>query len=360
MSETLITIERVDEVSPHPNADRLDIVKVLGYQIVTGRDNFGVGDAAVYFPPDILIPDTLSTFLDVTQYLKHAVFPGDLGSSQCRVGACRLRGLPSHGFLVPVSKFDLTVCDEDSFGMDVTDYFGAHKYLPPVRQNAGDAERENLNFPQYTSIENIQRGCSIEDGTEVVITEKIHGTNVRMGLITDESEDGTWWNFAAGSHKVRRKEGEGLYWQFMDQKVKGLLMHLSKPPNEEPKNVVIYGEIFGHGVQDMDYGAGVKSLRIFDIAVEGKYLDYEWVEHFCNHAGLETVPTLYRGPFSEEIVEEYTYGETTFTGVKCKFKGREGCVVKPVKETLDYRGDRVILKSVSVDYRNRKGGTDDS
>jgi hypothetical protein len=39
-----------------------------------------------------------------------------------------------------------------------------------------------------------------------------------------------------------------------------------------------------------------------------------------------------------------------------KFKGREGVVVTPVKEQFSpVLGDRLILKSVSVDYLNRKG-----
>ena len=352
MSETKITVERVNEVKHHPDADRLDVVQVLGYQVVTGRDNFKVGDSAVYFPPDILIPTTVAQGLGVDKYLKHAVFPGDLGSSQCRVGACRLRGLPSHGFLVSLTELT-KFPDLYAFGADVTGKFGAKKYIPPVRQNAGDAERENFNFPQYTNIENIQRGCNIDDGTEVVITEKIHGTNVRMGYIQDEQE----WVYAAGSHKVRRKEGEGLYWQFMDKKVRSLLFSLHR--EELMSNVIVYAEIFGHGVQDMDYGAGTKQLRVFDISIDGCYIDYDEMIEVCRDFDIATVPVLYRGPFSKEVVEEHTYGKTTFVDVKCKFKGREGCVVKPTSETLDYRGNRVILKSVSADYRNRKGATDD-
>jgi len=247
MSKTIISVERVNEVNHHPDADRLDVVQVLGYQVITGRDNFKVGDSAIYFPPDMLIPNSIAVDLGVDTYLKHAVYPGDIGKSQCRVGACRLRGLPSHGFLIPTPDWAADM----EFGTDVTNDFCGKKYEPPVRQGCGDVERESGNFPQYTSIENIQRyGDRIEEGTEVVITEKIHGTNVRMGYVQDDTPEGPVWNFAAGSHKVRRKEGSGLYWKFMTEEIKHLLMELHNI--SLGASIIVYGEIFGTGIQDLD------------------------------------------------------------------------------------------------------------
>ena len=87
-------------------------------------------------------------------------------------------------------------------------------------------------------------------------------------------------------------------------------------------------------------------------------MDFAMLVLACEAHDVEIVPELYRGPYSKEIVEEYTYGKSTFKGTKSKFKDREGCVVKPMVESLDYRGNRVILKSVSADYRNRKGAKD--
>lgn len=349
MSKTIISYERVNEVRHHPDADRLDIVQVLGYQVIVGRDQFKVGDGAIYFPPDILIPEHVSEPLGVTKYLKHAVYPGDIGKSQCRVAACRLRGIPSHGFLV---SSELGV----EFGTNLTETFCGKKYEPPVRFGAGDAEQENANFPRYTNIENIQRyGSLIPDGVEVVISEKLHGTNVRLGYI----QEGGDWVFAAGSHKVRRKSGSGLYWEFMSDNMKEMLLRIHKTRN---CNVVVYGEIFGPGIQDLDYGLSTKELRVFDIAVDiavdGYYLSYDCMKEWCDRYDIKTVPLLYRGPYSKEVVEEHTYGPTTFQGVKSKFKDREGCVVKPIGEIVHPRYGRLILKSVSADYRNRKGAQD--
>lgn len=345
MSTTQITVERVNEVRNHPDADRLDIVQVLGYQVVVGRGQFEVGDSVYYFPPDMMLPPAVSAGLGVQNYLKHSDFPGE-GKIQCRVGACRLRGQVSHGFVHP--------CDTtEEFGSDVTADFGGIKYIAPVRATAGDAAPESYFFPKYTSIENYQRYPEALNGQDVVITEKLHGTNCRVGYV--DNKDGEGHQFVAGSHNVARKSG--MYWEPLTDEVRQLLKDISIRANGDG-NVVIYGEIFGTGVQDMDYGQEGRSFRMFDISVDGKYLDYEQVQVYSHCYRVPMVPILYQGLYSKEVVEEHTYGPTTFQGVKGKFKGREGCVIRPVKETLDYRGNRVILKSVSADYRDRRGAKD--
>ena len=352
MSTTIATIERITSVEPHPNADRLDVVKVLGFQVVTGKDNFKVGDDVFYFPPDLLLPEAEADKLGVTNYLKHAVFPGEETKRPCRVGAARLRGIPSYGFVAPVDVSPVPMEAYD-VGQDVTDWFGAEKYVPPVRVGCGEAERDFGTFHQYTNIENIQRYPDlIPEGTDVIITEKIHGTNCRMGLCRDNSGEHI---FMAGSHKVNRKSGEGLYWSFFTDKLKEGLSFMSDIHGGA--DVILFGEIFGPGVQDMHYGQTEKVFRAFDMTIDGKYVNYEALQHFCRGLGVEMVPEIYIGPFSHAVCESYTYGDTTF-GVTGGFKGREGIVIKPLIEQTDRVGRRMIAKSVSADYLNRKGAED--
>lgn len=182
-----------------------------------------------------------------------------------------------------------------------------------------------------------------------------------MGLVRINGE----YQFVAGSHNQRRAETANnkptFYWQFMDEKLMDLLSYLASEtcPDEPCHDVVIYGEIFGPGVQDMDYGQKEKALRVFDISLDSVYLDHFEMTNLCDQFEIPVVPELYVGPFSHEVVEEHTYGKTTFKGVKCKFKDREGCVIKPLRETFsEVLGGRLILKSVSADYRDRKGAQD--
>lgn len=201
----------------------------------------------------------------------------------------------------------------------------------------------------------------------------VHNSNIRFGQIiapndTVESNNGNAgraeFQLMCGSHDVRRKEFDAKgkrskYWEALTPEIINLLTEIADVEN----NVVVFGEIFGAGIQDMTYGCHDQRVRAFDIAVNGKYLDYDEQERLFNEFGVEMVPVLYRGPFSVEKVRELTDGPTTMCEPEKagKFAGREGVVIRPVKER--YSSDlpnygRVIFKSVSVDYLSRKGGTE--
>ncbi len=90
MSSTLIVpVAVIEKVSPHPNADRLEIAQILGWQVVVPKGQHFAGQKVVYFPPDSVLPSEVSDRFGVTQYL-----------SKGRVRCARLRGEPSFGFAV--------------------------------------------------------------------------------------------------------------------------------------------------------------------------------------------------------------------------------------------------------------------
>jgi hypothetical protein len=125
-------------------------------------------------------------------------------------------------------------------------------------------------------------------------------------------------------------------------------------------NVIVFGEIYGNKVQPMDYGCPKgKGYRVFDISVNGEYLDWCDVKTHCGLFDIETVPLLYKGPFSLELVEKFSNGPTNLAEpeqIKCRFKGREGIVITPLTEQYsDELNGRLILKAVSPDYYEAMG-----
>jgi len=91
MSEITVTVERIEAIEPHPNADKLEIAKVAGTQTLIVKGQFRAGDLCVYFPPDILLPGDVSEALGVAKVPQDRHL-GGFGSFPCRVAACRLRG----------------------------------------------------------------------------------------------------------------------------------------------------------------------------------------------------------------------------------------------------------------------------
>ncbi len=154
-------------------------------------------------------------------------------------------------------------------------------------------------------------------------------------------------------------EGRSKFWDCLTEPVKNLLDSLA---SFGKKDVIVFGEMIGMGIQDMHYGTKF-DFRAFDIMVECKYLDFEEKLSLLENFNVAHVPVLYRGPFSQKVLEEYVDGPTTM----CKkedagpFSGREGIVITPIKERYDpnIKGDgRVILKAVSFAYHERKDGTE--
>jgi RNA ligase (TIGR02306 family) len=154
MSDLSILAVKVDAIYPHINADKLEIVKIGAYQTCETKGKYQVGDVVAHFPPDILIPPKVAVQLGVENYLKDAVYPGDSEKSRCRVGAIRLRGAASFGFLVPAQRRDIcdTIKVDVEAGTDLTDRFHGVKYEPPEPEwfRVGDNAK---NDPRFTSIQ---------------------------------------------------------------------------------------------------------------------------------------------------------------------------------------------------------------
>jgi RNA ligase (TIGR02306 family) len=366
MSSLIIEVCRVDAVEKHPNADRMCICNVKGWRVCAGRDpatdrnQFAPGDRCIYIPPDAVLPPELSDRLGCTRYLSPLAANADgVRPPGGRVRVARLRGEPSYGLIMAPDDPSLEV------GADVAARLGITKWEPPPERSDGDADVPHPAFHGYTDIENYRNFPGLLcEGEEVVFTEKIHGKNCRLGLI--HTHEG--WTLTAGSNNQRRKEHDAKgrrsqFWEVLTQPVQDLLRHVAANASA---GVVLFGELFGSGVQDMWYGLenGRYAFRAFDLAVDGKYVDFDTKVALFERFGIDRVPILHRGPFSRAAVERHVSGPTTMCPAEKagRFKGREGIVITPVRErtavTESALFDRVILKAISFDYLERRGGTE--
>ncbi len=80
--------------------------------------------------------------------------------------------------------------------------------------------------------------------------------------------------------------------------------------------------------------------------MDGQFLDWPDFATLCAQVEVATVPVLYEGPFSLEVVRQYSAGKTTFADTHI----REGVVVKPYRERTHPVIGRVVLKYLSDAY----------
>ena len=344
MSSLIVDVCTVEEVAPHPNADRIERVRVKNWWCIAPIGRYKIGDKVVYLPPDSVISEELGNRWGIAKYCQTV-------SGGLRIRAARFRTVPSFGCLQDLEDPSWVV------GQDLCSHYGISKYEPPPKCLAGDAERDHPLFHAYTDIESLGNFPGIlQEGEEVWVEEKIHGTNCRVGRVFN---DGTMENMA-GSHTNRRKPvAEGavsIYWWPINQceAVPKLLEHLANKDN----NVILFGEIFGRKIQDMQYGQDTPAFRSFDLTINGQYIDVLSRNMLFDKFGVERPPCIYRGPYSLKKMDELVNGPTLICDpakIKEPFKGREGIVIRPMTERFDpLLGGRVILKYVSVDYHERR------
>lgn len=119
----IASIEKLISVEPHPNADRLDLVKVLGFQCVTERGLHSAGDLIVYIQPDSVLPEDAAWAESYRKY------------SPTRIKAVKLRGEWSEGIIVKLAQIpDLALLLPEE-GYDVAELIGAKHYEPPLPQD---------------------------------------------------------------------------------------------------------------------------------------------------------------------------------------------------------------------------------
>jgi hypothetical protein len=151
------------------------------------------------------------------------------------------------------------------------------------------------NFHRYSDIQPYgEHPDLLEPGLPVRITGKIDGCQGRVGLLLVDGE----WRFVAGS-RSRVEDSDSLYWELLSREgVLNLLTHICDNWTAEGdpiNNVMIFGELCGH-----------EEWRVFDISVNGTYLGRSALILLCLAFGVQTVPVLYTGPFSPELVEQFT------------------------------------------------------
>ena len=231
------------------------------------------------------------------------------------------------------------------------------------------------DFAFKYDFENIKkRNNLIEDGEQVVFTEKIHGTFMVVGILPVWIAEERDLNRFFVSSKGLFANGHVLDWEAeenqnnlyvktaLDNDLFGKLMALLDSLDEDNQRpMYLMGEVFGTGVQDLGYGSNKPQFRAFEMAykdTDGRidYAPHDALDDILEHIGVERVPVLYRGPFNKARLLKYTEGKETVSGSGTHV--REGIVVRPVNERTHPRYGRVIVKSVSEAYLTRKNATE--
>ncbi|WP_431687425.1 RNA ligase (ATP) [Hahella sp. NBU794] len=384
MSKFSVPIKRIRQIEPHPNADAIEFAVIDGYRSIVKKGEFQAGDLIAYIPEASLLPQWLLKKLNFWNAEKGV---GRLnGKDGNRITAIKLRGELSQGVCYPVrmdgdtAVIEHGVADSDQMqsspveeGQCVAELLGVQKYEPPIPTSmAGDIFNAGQRLTVHFDVENWKSYPDIlQDGEEVVFTEKLHGTFTGVAILPEK--DARPEAFGVKRNVLIFSKGlgaKGLVLANTDGNsanvyvrattgmvavIDALLASGELRVEDEP--LFILGETFGPGVQDLAYGKEL-GFRLFALASgyrgAQRYHDFDELQAMAEQLGVQTAPVLYRGPFSQEVMQAFTDGATELDADHI----REGIVMTPTKERRDPELGRVCLKSVSAAYLCRKGGTE--
>jgi RNA ligase (TIGR02306 family) len=146
MTRKLASIQRVISVTAIPGADKIETVGVLGWEVVTTKNEFKVGDLCVYYEID--------SWLDSTD-TRYATFEerfSNWGAKRgMRLKTIRLRKQLSQGLALNLSKFsELSGSVE---GDDVTELLKIEKWesIEEQKANSGGANQERSKTKEFPS-----------------------------------------------------------------------------------------------------------------------------------------------------------------------------------------------------------------
>lgn len=397
MSEFKCPVVKVASVTRHPNADTLCLITFEGmdYTCITsdiapGVERYRVGDPVVYVPEQAVMPDYLLKKLGFWDEVNGC---GTLsGSRKNRVKIIKLRQIFSQGLMIPVDvlPYNPDMCltnDKEqklfvTFGDDCAEFLGITKYEPAIPSQMRGVMGALFGYTKSYDIESLNNyPNTFEDGEEVVVTEKLHGTQVSFGFLMNPPEgkddaliDVDGKKCAYVSSKGLSKQGfvqayteqnqDNIYVKMYNKymaEVAGRIV--TDQVAQKMARVIIYGEIFGPGVQSgFTYNQKQPTFRLFDVWVEFTdehglhqvYLDDDLLDAFCKVYFLDRVPVLYRGPYSKEKMIELRDGQSTLGG-----NIKEGIVVRSARENYEARGlceNRKQVKFVSPAYLMKSTG----
>lgn len=359
------TVVRIKKIIPLDRCDNVVGVPFFGFQSIVSKDH-QEGEMGIVFPAETQLSDV---YCKLNNLYRHADLNIDKGvkgyiDDNCRIRAQKFRGHTSNCLFMPLSSLsqivgtdynDLKEGDEfDTLnGIEICRkyviYTAAHKAAQ--KQERKKSRVDQLHMPEHFSTDQFYKVCdTINPETFVTVTQKLHGTSIRigntyvtrkmslrdkiakaLGVVVKEYEH----DYVFGSRKVIKDANnpdqmhfyESDVWSQEGAKLVGIL----------PENYLVYAELIGTLAggkeiqKDYTYGFDTPQLYVYRVAVinsHGQTTDLSWnqVKEFCEKSGLKYVPELWSGKLKDFKIDDFKDKRYFEEGYKCVPLKKDGIV----------------------------------
>jgi RNA ligase (TIGR02306 family) len=337
MERKLASLQKILEIYPHSNADRLEIARVLGWRVIVGKGEFQVGDLCIYCEIDSKFPEEDPLFQRIAP----------LKGSHFRLKTIRLRGELSQGLCLPLKILEekgLSIPMEE--GLDVTDLLKITKYEV---FHPGEEEGEIHPFPHFIPKTNQIRLQSFPQlmqeilGLDAYVMTKYDGTS-----FTAYYRQGQFGFCRRNAELI--PSGLETATNFYEEIVKKL--ELEKRLRSYQRDIAIQGEICGPKLAKNPLGLKQLDLFLFDIfdIDQARYLALEPFLHAAKDLDLQTVE-IQESHFKvlfKTIKEYLEFAKGNYFNTS---NPREGIVIRPLEYVFSSTlQNRLTFKVINNDY----------
>lgn len=282
----LVTIRKISEINPIPDADAIERAKVDGWNVVVKKGEFQTGDLCVYGEIDSVFPADDERF---------AFLEGK------RLKTKKMRGVVSQGIAFPISILNGASFAE---GDDVTEILGVTKYEPPLSKSM-EVKGEFPWFIPKTDAERVQN-LSVElaehSGKIALATEKLDGSSITIFVRLGENG---WENGICSRNFELKHDADNAF--VLTVKKLSIIEKLQDFCVLNNRQLALQGELIGAGIQGNKYKLAETDIRffnIFDIAGQCFLSSAEIVE-IIESLGLQFVPILEKNYVLHSEIEKY-------------------------------------------------------
>lgn len=297
----LASIQEVKSVNPIKNADAIEVVKVLGWEVVVKKGSVKEGDKIVYFEIDSFLPPSEKySFVG-----KERINPITLGSGfevkGIRLATVVLRGQVSQGLIVKFEDLDpepsgksieelVEFLNSLEIGTEVTDILGVEKFEKP--EVLGELGKIIGTFPsQYISQSDEERIQSEPEsykeikGKSYYITSKVDGSSITNIWHSGELITATRNNTLGKENEIRKLLEKN---------------NIFKKLEEHNEDISFQSELYGVKIQKNKLRIVGNRLATFTISQDGSILSLEEMLEKVDKFNLEIPEIIEIGSGDEE------------------------------------------------------------
>ena len=288
----LAVVSTIDSIRPIEGRDRIEMATIENYNSIVAKDEYKVGDPAVYVFYDSILPADNPDF----EFLRARCYSAKLDGF--RIRPMKMGGEVSEGLVLPMSV--LPRGREYHKGDIVTDVLRIRLYEPPEEATPANVEGPYPTMIPKSDEENIEKDFQFREiwkDVEFYVTEKIEGS---AGTWIYESETDKLRVF---SHNWEVGESGVWFDAARNENLKERMAAYCR--SHGSASLVLQGEVIAPSVQKNIYRVSKAGIFIYGMmTAEGRRYGFADMVDACAEMGLKTVPVLEKSAHMPETLEE--------------------------------------------------------